>query len=337
MALARHTMDDGEGLRLRVATFNVRNTTDRYAERRPMLVDALRGFRAALVGLQEVSFQVSVPGVAHGGSQAVALLAEAIGEEVGSEYAQGVAPGAGAAGHGTGEASGDTAVATAGATSPDGVDHPKPVADGGVGAPSDGGGDAGTSAGTGAGAGAGAGGDRSGEVAGAGNHAAKSARAATVYHAATKTPFPQPAGNPTFRIDGNALYVQVEAPHTVTRHEALVLSEVRSAHRVLLTLPGGDGAAAGGCTRVWFANTHLHHEVGDDAHARLRLQQSEAVCKWMAPCVAAGDIVVIVGDFNAPPAEPACVARHTRPPPPPAACFACVLYVTPMRAREWQV
>ena len=52
---------------MRVATFNIRNTTDRYDERLPLIQAAVATMAASVIGLQEVSFDDAHDGV---GSQA---------------------------------------------------------------------------------------------------------------------------------------------------------------------------------------------------------------------------------------------------------------------------
>jgi endonuclease/exonuclease/phosphatase family metal-dependent hydrolase len=72
------------------------------------------------------------------------------------------------------------------------------------------------------------------------------------------------------------------------------LGRERSVTRVALTLPGGS--------RLVFAVTHLHHEVGGEA---TRDEQAAAVVDWLAGDAATVDATIVVGDFNADPAEPA--------------------------------
>ena len=43
-------------MRLRIATFNIRNTTDRYGEREPLLKTCVSTLNADLLALQEVNF-----------------------------------------------------------------------------------------------------------------------------------------------------------------------------------------------------------------------------------------------------------------------------------------
>lgn len=76
-------------------------------------------------------------------------------------------------------------------------------------------------------------------------------------------------------------------------HEVLPLGEGRTCHRALFALPGER--------TLWFANTHLHHKPGEP---EIRDHQVQLIIDWMAAAPAA-DGMVIVGDFNAPPSEPA--------------------------------
>ncbi len=61
-------------MRLTIATFNLRNVTDRYPERRPLLAAAFVAMAPDIAGLQEVSF---VPGAA-GSPRQDDLLADAV-------------------------------------------------------------------------------------------------------------------------------------------------------------------------------------------------------------------------------------------------------------------
>ncbi|MBA4180190.1 MAG: hypothetical protein C0506_06325 [Anaerolinea sp.] len=79
----------------------------------------------------------------------------------------------------------------------------------------------------------------------------------------------------------------------VLAHEELRLSMGRVAHRVLAALPGQR--------TLWFVNTHLHHVPAD---AAVRKEQTEAILRWMEEAPGA-DATGVVGDFNAPPFEPA--------------------------------
>lgn len=79
----------------------------------------------------------------------------------------------------------------------------------------------------------------------------------------------------------------------VLAHEELRLSHGRSAHRVLVALPGQF--------TLWFANTHLHHKPEEP---QVRVEQAEALVRWLGEAPEA-DLVVVAGDFNTPPHEPA--------------------------------
>lgn len=46
---------------LRVATFNIRNTTDRYTERQPLLEETILALDADILGCQEVNFEEQTP------------------------------------------------------------------------------------------------------------------------------------------------------------------------------------------------------------------------------------------------------------------------------------
>ena len=96
------------------------------------------------------------------------------------------------------------------------------------------------------------------------------------------------AGRPEY---GNSLLVK--APLVATDDDRIDLDHGRSAHRVRLALPGG--------ATLVFAVTHLHHPP--DAHAD-RLTQAEALLRWL-DASPAHDALIVVGDFNADPREPA--------------------------------
>ena len=96
------------------------------------------------------------------------------------------------------------------------------------------------------------------------------------------------AGRPEY---GNSLLVR--APLAATDLERLDLDLGRSAHRVGLALPGGS--------TLVFAVTHLHHPP--DAHAD-RVTQVEALLPWL-DASPTHDAMIVVGDFNADPREPA--------------------------------
>jgi len=95
------------------------------------------------------------------------------------------------------------------------------------------------------------------------------------------------AGRPEY---GNSILSRLEL--ATSGDERLELSHGRSAGRVVI----GSGAA-----RILFVNLHLHHEVPDDA---IRDQQAQAVLDWLAGAPPT-DVQILVGDFNADPAEPA--------------------------------
>ncbi|MCC7365315.1 MAG: endonuclease/exonuclease/phosphatase family protein [Dehalococcoidia bacterium] len=82
----------------------------------------------------------------------------------------------------------------------------------------------------------------------------------------------------------------------VLAHEQLVLSHNRVAQRVLLALPGQR--------TFWLANTHLHHVPSEPG---VRAEQARALAEWLADAPAA-DGIVVLGDFNGGPGEPAYAA-----------------------------
>ena len=96
------------------------------------------------------------------------------------------------------------------------------------------------------------------------------------------------AGRPEY---GNSLLVR--APLAADGVERLDLGHQRAAHRVAMTLPDGGS--------LLVAVTHLHHRVPD---ATLRDEQAALLVAWLdaAPSTTAQ---VVMGDFNADPAEPA--------------------------------
>jgi endonuclease/exonuclease/phosphatase family metal-dependent hydrolase len=95
-----------------------------------------------------------------------------------------------------------------------------------------------------------------------------------------------PAGRPEY---GNA--VLGREPLALDDGERLDLGRDRSALRVPVTLPTG--------ARLDFVVTHLHHEVEDLA---VRREQATALTAWLADRTGP---LVLVGDFNADPTEPA--------------------------------
>ena len=96
------------------------------------------------------------------------------------------------------------------------------------------------------------------------------------------------AGRPEY---GNSLLVK--ATLDASEPERLDLGLNRSAQRVVVRLPGGE--------RVLVVVTHLHHLVPDES---IRDEQTAALLAWLADAPAA-DATVVMGDFNADPAEPA--------------------------------
>jgi endonuclease/exonuclease/phosphatase family metal-dependent hydrolase len=96
------------------------------------------------------------------------------------------------------------------------------------------------------------------------------------------------AGRPEY---GNSLLAK--APLEPLDAQRIDLGLNRAAHRVRLALPGG--------ATLVFAVTHLHHAPA--AHDD-RLRQVETLLGWL-DASPAHDALVIVGDFNADPREPA--------------------------------
>jgi len=96
------------------------------------------------------------------------------------------------------------------------------------------------------------------------------------------------AGRPEY---GNSLLVR--EPLVATDVERVDLGTHRAAHRALVALPGGSS--------VLVVVTHLHH-LGPDA--AIRDDETAAILTWLqgAP---ASDATIVMGDFNADPAEPA--------------------------------
>lgn len=96
------------------------------------------------------------------------------------------------------------------------------------------------------------------------------------------------AGRPEY---GNSLLVKV--PLAFDGYDRADLGGTRSAHRVRITLPGG--------ARLVFAVTHLHHVPADQA---IRVEQAEGLLAWLGTAPE-HEAMVVAGDFNAEPAEPA--------------------------------
>jgi len=101
------------------------------------------------------------------------------------------------------------------------------------------------------------------------------------------------AGRPEY---GNAMLVRETLPSAGV--ERLDLGMNRSAIRAGLVLPGRG--------TVVVAVTHLHHEPADE---RARDEQADLLLEWLA-AADASDGQIVMGDFNAEPAEPA-YARMT--------------------------
>ena len=99
------------------------------------------------------------------------------------------------------------------------------------------------------------------------------------------------AGRPEY---GNSLLVR--EPLAAGEEARLDLGLDRAAHRVVVALPGG--------TSVLVAVTHLHH-LGPDEE--VRDEQARRLLEWLAAAPPT-DAQIVMGDFNADPAEPT-VAR----------------------------
>ena len=97
------------------------------------------------------------------------------------------------------------------------------------------------------------------------------------------------AGRPEY---GNALLVK--EPLAATDVDRLDLDHQRSALRTIVTLPGG--------ARLAYVVVHLHHLTADTA---IRDAQVQALLPWL-DATPPHDAMILVGDFNATPGEPAC-------------------------------
>lgn len=98
------------------------------------------------------------------------------------------------------------------------------------------------------------------------------------------------AGRPEY---GNSLLVR--EPLRAAGMDRLDLDLSRSAQRSVVALPGGSS--------VLVVVTHLHHLTPDEA---LRDKQTAAIVAWLdASDAPAADATIVMGDFNADPAEPA--------------------------------
>ena len=95
------------------------------------------------------------------------------------------------------------------------------------------------------------------------------------------------AGRPEY---GNSLLVR--DAFACEAYDRVDLGLGRSAHRVVVTFPGG--------ARALVAVTHLHHEVPDEAQ---RDEQTAALLAWL-DAAPAPDARIVMGDFNAEPHEP---------------------------------
>ena len=95
------------------------------------------------------------------------------------------------------------------------------------------------------------------------------------------------AGRPEY---GNSLLIR--EPLAATEIDRVDLAHNRSAHRARVALPGGATVLA--------AVTHLHHLGPDEA---IRDEQTALLLDWLDEGPAA-DATILMGDFNADPAEP---------------------------------
>jgi endonuclease/exonuclease/phosphatase family metal-dependent hydrolase len=102
------------------------------------------------------------------------------------------------------------------------------------------------------------------------------------------------AGRPEY---GNSLLVR--EPLAAAEVERLDLGLNRAAHRAVVALPGG--------TSVLVVVTHLHHLGPDEA---VRDEQARQLLEWMATAPPT-DAQIVMGDFNADPAEPAVARMRT--------------------------
>eukprot|EP00744_Colponema_vietnamica_P004919 GILI01007275.1.p1 GENE.GILI01007275.1~~GILI01007275.1.p1 ORF type:complete len:571 (+),score=174.72 GILI01007275.1:60-1772(+) len=125
------------------------------------------------------------------------------------------------------------------------------------------------------------------------------------FPARSRYPYKAYAGvaDPSFRIDGNAVLMRSTLGLVPERHDSIYLSPVRVAQRLLVTLPNKK--------KLWFVNTHLHH-MALPQDVALRMEQVSKLLAWMQPAQQEADVVVITGDFNAPPTEStyALVQQH---------------------------
>eukprot|EP00743_Colponemidia_sp_Colp-15_P003244 GILK01003504.1.p1 GENE.GILK01003504.1~~GILK01003504.1.p1 ORF type:complete len:263 (+),score=25.95 GILK01003504.1:157-945(+) len=99
---------------------------------------------------------------------------------------------------------------------------------------------------------------------------------------------------PDFRLDGNV--VLTNPAIKIEKHELLSLSNVRVAQRLFVRLPNDKV--------VLFCNTHLHHTLDNEGVAQ-RQAQARQFCAWVKEVEDQVSYIVLVGDFNAAPSEPA--------------------------------
>ena len=102
------------------------------------------------------------------------------------------------------------------------------------------------------------------------------------------------AGRPEY---GNSLLAKSSL--ATTDYDRIDLGMARSAHRVRIALPGGN--------RLLFAVTHLHHLPDDQ---EIRLGQVGRLLEWL-DAAPEHEALILVGDFNADPREPAYAAMGT--------------------------
>lgn len=263
---------------LRVGTYNLRNTTDRYPERRGLLMDTAAGAivhgHVDVLGLQEVAFRDDAPhdqvtAIAHAVARAVAagprvdnVVTSAAAATAASAVAaaasepppkhagtparihEPIAPGAAFS------ASFPRAARAAPATVVGGASVPPAQRPAAVKADSAGAGAGSTGSASHADVDTDGGGGVDGATGRDGGDSSDDCVALHAFHCATANRFDPP--HPTFHIDGNAMLVasgdavgrraRFRSPHgvTVLRHEHLRISAVRSAHRVLLRVTDWD-------------------------------------------------------------------------------------------------
>jgi len=102
------------------------------------------------------------------------------------------------------------------------------------------------------------------------------------------------AGRPEY---GNSLLVR--EPLAAAEEDRLDLGLNRAAHRAVIALPGG--------TSVLVVVTHLHHLGSDE---EVRDGQARQLLEWLATAPPT-DSQIVMGDFNADPAEPAVARMRT--------------------------